>query len=59
MKQTKKLHYIKILKKGYYDMVNILLDKGTNINLCDENKEKTKEKGSKRRHESTIELFFR
>lgn len=39
-------------------MVNILLNKGTSINLCDENKEKTKEKAGKWRHESTLQLFF-
>lgn len=39
-------------------MVNILLNKGTSINLCDENKEKTKEKASKWRHESTLQLFY-
>lgn len=54
-KQTQ-LH--KAFEKGHYGMVNILLNKGTSINLCDENKEKTKEKASKWRHESTLQLFY-
>lgn len=35
-------------------MVNILLNKGISINLCDENKEKIKEKVGKWRYESIL-----